>query len=286
MSVSARSFLIPGVALAAAGAVALTPVITAPVAAPALPAAAVPSIHIEEIQLAGIGREIYDSITNFVQYTVSSAEFWIDLIPIIGPPLADQLNINYFEGIQPLIAATVYFISDVIADPFNFLALSVDYGSNVFYTGYNWLSAQLQFFGLPGLAPIPVPPPLASVSPAGRGAAAAVEAPAIEAPAIESPAIEAPATPAPEVAAAPDAADAPADVQAIDVVTVRPDARGRAASANAEAPRPARVAAAGAAAAEATLPAAASVDTETAQDADGPQRGSAKAARGAARAAR
>ena len=270
MSVSARSFLIPGMALATAGALALTPAMTtAPMAAPALPAAAVPSIHIEEIQLAGIGREIYDSITNFVQYTVSSAEFWIDLIPIIGPPLADQLYINYFEGIQPLIAATVYVISDIIADPFNFLPLAVAYGENLFYTGYNWFSAQLQFFGLPGLAPIPVPPPLASVSPAGRGAAAVVEAPAAEAP----------VAPAPESV---EVTEAPTAAEAAEAVTVRPDARGRAARANAEAPRPARVAAA----AEATAPAAAGVDTETAQDADGPQRGSAKAARGAARAAR
>ena len=281
MSVSARSFLIPGVALATAGAMALTPVMTtAPTAAPALPAAAVPSIHIEEIQLAGIGREIYDSITNFVQYTVSSAEFWIDLIPLIGPPLADQLYINYFEGIQPLIAATVYVISDVIADPFNFLPLAVAYGENLFYTGYNWFSAQLQFFGLPGLAPIPVPPPLASVSPAGRGAAAAVEAPAIEAPAIE-----APATPAPEVT---EAVETPVAAEAAEAMTVRPDARGRVARANAEAPRPARAAAASAVAssAEATKPAATNADTETVQAADGPQRGSAKATRGAARTAR
>ncbi|HPY25753.1 MAG TPA: hypothetical protein PLK19_15700 [Mycobacterium sp.] len=274
MSVSARSLLIPGMALATAGVLALTPAMTtAPMAAPALPAAAVPSIHIEEIQLAGIGREIYDSITNFVQYTVSSAEFWIDLIPIIGPPLADQLYINYFEGIQPLIAATVYVISDIIADPFNFLPLAVAYGENLFYTGYNWFSAQLQFFGLPGLLPIPVPPPLASVSPAGRGAA-----PAIEAPAIEAPAAEAPVAPAPEAV---EVTEAPTAAEAAEAVTVRPDARGRAARANAEAPRPARVAAA-----EATAPAAAGVDAETAQEADGPQRGSAKAARGAARAAR
>ena len=281
MSVSARSFLIPGVALATAGAMALTPAMTtAPTSAPALSAAAVPAIHIEEIQLAGIGREIYDSITNFVQYTVSSAEFWIDLIPLIGPPLADQLNINYFEGIQPLIAATVYFISDVIANPLNFLQLAVDYGSNVFYTGYNWVSAQLEFIGLPGLAPIPVPPPLASVSPAGRGAAAAVEAPAIEAPAIE-----APATPAPEVT---EAVETPVAAEAAEAMTVRPDARGRVARANAEAPRPARAAAASAVAssAEATKPAATNADTETVQAADGPQRGSAKATRGAARTAR
>lgn len=280
MSVSARSFLIPAAALATAGAVALTPAMTSATStaavAPAL-TAAVPAIHIEEIQLAGIGRDIYDSITNFVQYTVSSAEFWIDLIPLIGPPLADQFNINYFEGIQPLIASTVYFISDVIANPLNVLELAVIYGQNLFYTGYNWVSAQSQFFGLPPLAPIPVPPPLASVSPGGRGAAAAVAAPATEE------ATDAPAAVETAMESAVESAVTAETPEAVANVTVaRPDARGRAARANADAPRPARAVAGSA---EATTPEAAGAP-ETAQVADGPQRGSAKADRGAARAAR
>lgn len=175
MSVSARTFLIPGMALATAGAMALTPVMTtAPVAAPALPA--VPSIHVEEIALAGIGRDIYNEITDFVQYTVGSAQFWIDLIPVVGPPLADQLGILYFQGIQPMIADTVYYASDLIADPWNFVSLTFDYGSNVFYNGYTFVSAEAQAFGLPGLPPIPTPPPLASVKAPSRGAAAAVVA--------------------------------------------------------------------------------------------------------------
>ncbi|HOB49570.1 MAG TPA: hypothetical protein PKK01_09700 [Mycobacterium sp.] len=281
MSVSARSFLIPAAALATAGAVALTPAMTSATStaavAPALTAAAVPAIHIEEIQLAGIGRDIYDSITNFVQYTVSSAEFWIDLIPLIGPPLADQLNINYFEGIQPLIASTVHFISDVIANPLNVLELAVIYGQNLFYTGYNWVSAQSQFFGLPPLAPIPVPPPLASVSPGGRGAAAAVAAPATEE------ATDAPAAVATAMESAVESAVTAETPQAVaDVTVARPDARGRAARANADTPRPARAVAGSA---EATTPEAAGAP-EAAQAADAPQRGSAKSDRGAARAAR
>lgn len=273
MSVSTRSFLIPGVALATAGVVALTPALTtAPTAAPALPAAAVPSIHIDEIQLAGIGREIYDSITNFMQYTVSSAQFWIDLIPLIGPPLAEQLGINYFLGIQPLIASTVYFASDVIDNPLNLLTLAVDYGQNVFYTGYNWVSAQLEFLGLPGLAPIPVPPPLASVfpevSPAGRGAAAAVTAPVTPAPETSAPETDPPAVEA-------TVAEAAAEVTVV---------RGRATRAGAPAPRPNRTADHAVAGAAATV-AAATGQTDHA-DAPSQQRGSAKATRGAARTAR
>lgn len=184
MTVSTRSLLIPGVALAAAGVVALGPAVVAPPAVTlAQPAVQIPTVQVQDIALAGIGRDIYDEITVFVQYTVESAQFWIDLIPVIGPPLADQLGINYFGLIQPLVANTVYYISDVIADPFNFIVLTANYGSNLFYTGYTWVSQQAQFFGLPPLFPIPVPPPLASVEApsapaAGRGSAAPAEVPA------------------------------------------------------------------------------------------------------------
>lgn len=172
MSVSVRSLLVPGTALATAGVVALGPALMAtPAAVLAHPVAEVPAMHVAEIQLAGVGRDIYDSITQFVQYTVSSAQYWISLLPVIGPPIADQVGINYFVLIQPVIANTVYFLSDVIADPLNFIALSAAYGSNLFYAGYNWVSAQLSFFGLPGLLPIPVPPPLAAVPAPTRGGA-------------------------------------------------------------------------------------------------------------------
>lgn len=69
MSMSTRSLLVPGLALATAGAVALSPALVVPAALTAAqPSVPLPSVHIEEIQLAGIGRDIYDSITTFVQY--------------------------------------------------------------------------------------------------------------------------------------------------------------------------------------------------------------------------
>ncbi len=247
MSVSARTFLIPGVALATAGTMALAPVMTtAPVAAPALPA--VPSIHVEQIALAGIGRDIYNEITEFVQYTVSSAQFWIDLIPVVGPPLADQLGILYFQGIQPMIADTVYYASDLIADPWNFVSLTFDYGSNVFYNGYTFVSAEAQAIGLPGLPPIPAPPPLASVKAPSRGAAAAVRV---------------------AEAATEDVTATEAAPEAVPVSAVR----GRSARAAASTPRPA------------AARAAASTEADTAGDAaPSPKRQSAKASRGADRA--
>ncbi len=172
MSISTRSLLVPGLALATAGAVALGPAVVAPSAlTPAQPAIQLPAVHIENIQLAGIGRDIYNSITSFVQYSVSSAEYWVGLIPYIGPPIADQININYFVGIQPLVAATVYYASDLVADIFAFPALTATYASTIGYIGYQWASAQAQFFGLPAFPPIPAPPPLAAT---GARSAAAV----------------------------------------------------------------------------------------------------------------
>lgn len=198
MSVSARSLLIPGMALATASVVALAP--SAPVltaVTPAAPSIQMPTVHIDDIALAGIGRDIYDSITSFVQYTVSSAQYWIALIPVIGPPIADQVGINYFGLIQPVIANTVYVISDIIADPFNFVALGATYFSQLGYIGYNWASDQATFFGLPPFPPIPAPPPLASVKAPVRGAATPSPAAAVDAAAVEAPAAaEAPAAPA------------------------------------------------------------------------------------------
>ena len=159
MSVSARSLLVPGMALATAGVLALSPAVVAPSPVSlAAPLADVPVVQIADIQLVGIGRDIYDSITAFVQYTVSSAQYWIGLIPVIGPPIADQLGINYFQGIQPIVESTVYALSDIIANPLNTIAVLANYGANLSYTAYNWASLQAQFFGLPGLPPIPAPP--------------------------------------------------------------------------------------------------------------------------------
>lgn len=187
MSVSARSLLVPGMALATASVVALAPTAPAPAAmTSAQPGVQVPSVHIDDIALAGIGRDIYDSITAFVQYTVSSAQYWIGLIPVIGPPIADQLGINYFQGIQPIVESTVYALSDIIANPLNTFAVLANYGANLSYTAYNWASLQAQFFGLPPFPPIPAPPPLASVKAPVRGAATPSPAAAVEAAAVEA----------------------------------------------------------------------------------------------------
>ena len=173
MSITARSLFVPGLALATAGAVALGPAMVAPSALTgAKPVAELPAVHIEDVQLAGIGRDIYDQISPFVQYTVDSAVYWVDLIPYIGPGIGDQININY-DLIQWAVQSTVYYASDLVANIFAFPVLTSNYFANLGWAGYQWASAQASFFGLPPLPPIPGPPPLAAT---GARSAASVTA--------------------------------------------------------------------------------------------------------------
>jgi hypothetical protein len=159
-----RSMLFPGVALVTVGAVALGPAFAAPppMAAPA--AAPIPAVYVADVALAGIGRDIYNSLSATVQGLVQWAEFAVGLIPFVGGLIRGQIDINYFGLIQPLIANTVYALSDIIADPLGILTTVGSYVSNQVYVGYTWVTDQIAFFGLPPLlAPIPAPPRLASV---------------------------------------------------------------------------------------------------------------------------
>jgi hypothetical protein len=173
VSVSVRSLLIPAVAVATAGAVALGPAVVAPSATTlAQPTVQLPAIHVEDIQLAGFGRDFYD----WVNAGVAPAVFWasegISFIPYIGPPIADQININY-ALIEGVISNTVYYLSDVVANPLNFPVLTGVYGSQLFYAGYQWVNGQAAFFGLPPLPYLPAPPTLASANGSSAPLAAA-----------------------------------------------------------------------------------------------------------------
>ena len=184
MKVSIRPLRMSCAALALAGTVALSPAIISP---PAMAPNPIPAVHIDEVQLAGIGQDIYYAITPTVQYVVGGGSYIVNFIPLIGGPIAAQININYFQGIQPVIEATVDALAGVVQDPFNIVATLSIYGSALYDIGYNWVSAQLQFLGL---APLPVLPSVSSVRGAsapsaksaaartpGRARAAAVETP-------------------------------------------------------------------------------------------------------------
>ena len=159
-----------GIALAAAAALALSPALveTQALTQPAAPL----SVHIDDVQLAGIGQDIYYALTPWVQEAVGGVSYIINVTPIIGAPIAAQININYFQGIQPVIEATVDYLAGVVANPLNFFPITAAYGSALYDIGYNWVSAELVWIGLQPLPPLP---PRATAG--GRARAVAVETP-------------------------------------------------------------------------------------------------------------
>ena len=174
MSVSVRPLLAPGVAMVTAGAIVLAPSVVAPpsqitVAAPG----ATPTVHVENIALTGIGQDIYYAITPWVKYGVQLVQSGVVWIPFIGPPIADQIGINYFAGIQPIVEATVNYAAGVVQNPLNFFGVTAAYGNTLFGIGYGYVSAQLSFFGFP-----PLPPIVAATSAAATPARSAASGPA------------------------------------------------------------------------------------------------------------
>jgi len=154
----------PAAALSLAAAVALGPVmVSAPATVTAHPLTARPamtSVHIDDIRLAGIGQDIYYAITPTVQYVVGGGSYLINFVPLVGGVIAAQININYFQGIQPVVEATVNALAGVVQNPLNIIGTLSAYGSTLYDIGYNWVSAELQWLGL---APLPPLPPLAAV---------------------------------------------------------------------------------------------------------------------------
>lgn len=156
-----------------AGAIALAPAVVAPPAE----ITATPTVHVENIALTGIGQNIYYAITPWVQYGVSLAEYGVSFVPFIGPPIASQIYINYFQGIQPVVEATVNYAAGVVQNPLAFFPITSAYGNTLFGIGYNYVSAQLSFIGFPPLPPI-VAATRAAASPAKAAASGPADIPA------------------------------------------------------------------------------------------------------------
>jgi hypothetical protein len=185
MSMSIRSALVPAVAMATVGAVSLSPVLVAP-GQSVLPA--VPSIDVRtaDVELAGIGQDIYYSITPTVQYVVGGGSYLVNFIPLIGGVIAAQININYFQGIQPVVEATVNYLAGVVQDPLNFGQTTAIYASTLYDIAYNWVSAELQWVGLNPLPPLPpLPSPVSAGESAPGQSAPAPTAPRAAAAAVE-----------------------------------------------------------------------------------------------------
>jgi hypothetical protein len=238
MSMSIRSALVPAVAMATVGAVALSPVLVAP-GQSVLPA--VPSIDVRtaDIELAGIGQDIYYSITPTVQYVVGGGSYLINFIPLIGGVIAAQININYFQGIQPVVEATVNYLAGVVQDPLNFGPTTAIYASTLYDIAYNWVSAELQWVGLNPLPPLP---PLPSSALAGESTPAPTAPRAAAAPVEPAPVEQAPVEQASVEQASVEQTPAALRRTARAAVTPRPAASADAdAQAAAEAPRAAAV---------------------------------------------
>ena len=231
MSLSYRPLLVPGVALASAGVVALAPAVLAPPAPSAVQGgAAVPAVHVEDVQLAGIGQDIYEAITPSVQYVVGGVSYLINFIPLIGGPIAAQININYFQGVQPVVEATVNYLAAVVQDPLDIIAATGAYGQQLYGIGYNWVDAELRFLGLPRLPPLSEADPVTeSASRAGAVRAGTAPAPAAAADtdigAVRVPVAEA----APAAEAAEDIAPVEAPVAATPPAVTTPGEPARAA---------------------------------------------------------
>ena len=197
MNVSSRSTLFPGVALAAVGAVAAGSIFVAPPAM-TLPLAEVhvPTVHIEDIQLAGLGQDVYAGINRWVVFGVQAVQGLLWWVPIIGAPIYSQIGVIYFDGIQPLVEVTVDGLASVVQNPLNLIGEITAYVGALSSTIYKFISAELSWLGLPGLPP---QLPFASVGGSSRPVAAArarvaeaVAAPPVTADATAAVAVEVP----------------------------------------------------------------------------------------------
>ena len=149
MLIQARPFLAP-MALAAASVLALAPAVVAPTELPAPP-----RLQVTDVALTGIGQDVYYAITPVVQEAVGGVSYLVNFVPLIGGPIAAQININYFQGIQPVVEATVNYLAATVQNPLNVIDNTAAYGSTLYDIGYNWVSAEAVFFGLPPLPPLP-----------------------------------------------------------------------------------------------------------------------------------
>jgi hypothetical protein len=197
VNVSSRSTLFPGVALAAVGAVAAGSIFVAPPAM-TLPLAEVhvPTVHIEDIQLAGLGQDVYAGINRWVVFGVQAVQGLLWWVPIIGAPIYSQIGVIYFDGIQPLVEVTVDGLASVVQNPLNLIGEITAYVGALSSTIYKFISAELSWLGLPGLPP---QLPFASVGGSSRPVAAArarvaeaVAAPPVTADATAAVAVEVP----------------------------------------------------------------------------------------------
>ena len=190
MSMLIRPLLVPGVALATVGAMAMSPMlVTPPTAMLAQPAVQVPVVHIAEVELAGFTLDLYNALNGWAQFGVQVLQdffYW-------NPAIAAQIG-NLYTSLEPIITAVVTFIDTLTAGPTDIITALTSIVTNL-----------LPAFGigLPSLSAAAVgksSAPLAAARTApGRGAAvtSAPDSGVAELPAAELPAEVAAEAPVP-----------------------------------------------------------------------------------------
>jgi hypothetical protein len=186
MSMLIRPLLVPGVALATVGAMAMGPMlVTPPTAMLAQPAVQVPVVHIAEVELAGFTLDLYNALNGWAQFGVQVLQdffYW-------NPAIAAQIG-NLYTSLEPIITAVVTFIDTLTAGPTDIITALTSIVTNL-----------LPAFGigLPSLSAAAVgksSAPLAAARTAPSRGAAVTSAPdsgVAELPAAELPAAELPA---------------------------------------------------------------------------------------------
>ena len=128
MSVSIRPLLVPGVALAAIGAVALGPSVVMPSAmAPARPAVQIPAVQMADVQLAGFSQDLYYALEGVVEFGVQVLQdffFW-------NPEFAAQIG-NLYATLQPIVEAAVILVTNLIEGPADILGTLTSFVSGLF----------------------------------------------------------------------------------------------------------------------------------------------------------
>lgn len=225
MSISIRTLLVPGVAFATAGAVALGPAMVAPPAVTlAQPVVQLPVVAIPDVQLAGFTADLYGALNGWVQFGVQVAQdffFW-------NPSFAAQIG-NSYTFLEPIVTAVVAFIDTLISGPADIIGALTSLVSSVFGIGLPSLTAA-------SVANQSVVRAAAARKSAGPRASASVPMPASALPASAEVAADAASDAAPDIA--PDVASA------VPARAGRGEVRRTAGSAAAGARRTARAAAA------------------------------------------
>ena len=164
----------PAVTVAAA-VVALTPVVAVAPSAllanpPGLPMSS--AVTAQEVVLTGFIADIYNSIQPAVADVVSTIAALVGQVPIIGPPIADQINILYTYG-EAAVAATVYWVDDLVTpiatgnfwplsgNPGNYIAGAIDstviWVNGLIAAAIGFVHAEINFFTglIPNIPSIP-----------------------------------------------------------------------------------------------------------------------------------